>query len=241
MLTMLILMVKSRFMPVGVDNSGQFGEDYMSFLAEKIVRQIDINKQNAKKSEEFFVEMERIVQVKGVALKVCLPQEEFEKLLKSKDVPKSEATQWIQKCVVGKITKAELDDERVRETNALDIMQNSSIIYHMESVLEMQMACLVMCFVYSRIWAKGHKYGEQPVEGGIFTSGSKETSEMIMIVLLVEHIIAYLFNVYRTWELKRYGTPTTLGIETAPCESRLKLLEIVADFVIILVVLIHFV
>lgn len=95
MLTMLILMVKSRFMPVGVDNSGQFGEDYMSFLAEKIVRQIDINKQNAKKSEEFFVDMERIVQVKGVALKVCLPQDEFEKLLKSKDVPKSEATQWI--------------------------------------------------------------------------------------------------------------------------------------------------
>jgi hypothetical protein len=33
----------------------------MSFLAEKIVRQIDINKQNAKKSEEFYVEMERIV------------------------------------------------------------------------------------------------------------------------------------------------------------------------------------
>jgi hypothetical protein len=43
-LTMLVLMIKSRFMPVGVDNSGQFAEDYMSFLAEKIVRQIDINK-----------------------------------------------------------------------------------------------------------------------------------------------------------------------------------------------------
>jgi len=37
-LTMLVLMIKSRFIPVGVDNSNQFGEDYMSFLAEKIVR-----------------------------------------------------------------------------------------------------------------------------------------------------------------------------------------------------------
>ena len=44
MLTMLVLMIKSRFVPVGVDNSAQFEPDYMSFLAEKIVRQIDINK-----------------------------------------------------------------------------------------------------------------------------------------------------------------------------------------------------
>ena len=62
-----------------------------------------------------------------------------------------------------------------------------------------------------------------------------------MIILLIEHIVAYLFNIYRNWELKKRGTPTTLGIETAPCESRLKLLEIVADFVIIVVVLIHFI
>ena len=66
--------------------------------------------------------MERIVQVKGVALKVCLPADEFEKLLKSKIIPKSEATQWINTCIVGRITKRQLDDERVRETNALDIM-----------------------------------------------------------------------------------------------------------------------
>lgn len=90
------------------------------------------------------------------------------------------------------------------------------------------------------MWAKGHKYGEQPVEGGLFASSPRETSESIMIVLLVEHIVAYMFNIYRNWELKRHGTPNTLGIETAPCESRLKMFEIIADFVIIVVVLIHF-
>ena len=61
-----------------------------------------------------------------------------------------------------------------------------------------------------------------------------------MIILLVEHLIAYLFNIYRNWELKNYGKPTTLGIITAPCESKLKLLEIIVDFVIIVVVMIHF-
>lgn len=74
----------------------------------------------------------------------------------------------------------------------------------------------------------------------VFSGDPKEVSENIMIILLVEHIIAYLFNIYRNWELKNYGKPTTLGIVTAPCESKLKLLEIIVDFVIIVVVLIHF-
>ena len=111
----------------------------------------------------------------------------------------------------------------------------------MESVLEMQVACLLCCYFYSKMWAQGHKYGEHPVKDGLFITGPKETSEIIMIVLLIEHIIAYLFGIYRTYELKRYGKPNTLGIETAPCESRLKMFEIVIDFIIIVVVLVHFV
>ena len=43
---------------------------------------------------------------------------------------------WINRCVVGKIVKNELDDERKSETNALDYMQNTSIVYHTESILE---------------------------------------------------------------------------------------------------------
>ena len=53
------------------------------------------------------------------------------------EVDPSQSIEWIQDCVVGNITKYELDDERANETNTLDIMQNSSIIYHMESVIEM--------------------------------------------------------------------------------------------------------
>jgi hypothetical protein len=36
MLTMLFLMMKSRFFPVGIDNSYQFAKEYASLMAEKI-------------------------------------------------------------------------------------------------------------------------------------------------------------------------------------------------------------
>jgi len=61
---------------------------------------------------------------------------------------------------VGKIKKAELDDERMKETNSLDMMQNSSIIYHTESVLEMQIASLVMVMILNNIWADNQGYGK---------------------------------------------------------------------------------
>ena len=61
--------------------------------------------------------------MEGVQLKICLPKDEFDKLIKNKmEVEPEESLDWIRKCVVGKITKIDLDDERVDETNSLDIM-----------------------------------------------------------------------------------------------------------------------
>ena len=61
--------------------------------------------------------------------------------------------------MVGNITKEMLDNERTNETNTLDMMQNSSIIYHTESLLEMQILCLVVCFVLNRKWKDNLGYG----------------------------------------------------------------------------------
>ena len=41
------------------------------------------------------------------------------------EVEPNQSIQLIEDCVVGGITKHELDDERAKETNSLDIMQNS--------------------------------------------------------------------------------------------------------------------
>jgi len=52
-------------------------------------------------------------------------------------VKPEDAQNWIKRCVVGNIRKAELDEERLLETNAMDMFCNSSIVYHTESILEM--------------------------------------------------------------------------------------------------------
>ena len=123
-------------------------------MAEKITYQIDVKSKSPKEAEDYYIDYERIIQVEGVALKVCFPAADFKKLVKDgMEVDVDKSIEFVNRCVVGRITKAECDDERVEETNSLDIMQNSSIIYHMESVLEMQMAVLIMCFLYSKTWA----------------------------------------------------------------------------------------
>jgi len=153
-------MIKSRFVPVGIDNSYQFAKEYASLMAEKITYQIDVDKQNPKKAELFYVDRERMIPVEGVMLKICLPKEEFDKLIENDmEVDPEQSINWVRKCVVGRITKNELDDERVIETNSLDIMQNSSIIYHMESVIEMQMLTLIFCYYFTDMWAEKQGYG----------------------------------------------------------------------------------
>jgi hypothetical protein len=56
--------------------------------------------------------------------------------------------------VVGKIDKKELDDERKNETNALDYMQNTSIVYHTESILESQIISLLLCYILTNNWGE---------------------------------------------------------------------------------------
>lgn len=58
-----------------------------------------------------------------------------------------EANSWIKRVIVGNISKSDLDEERLAETNSMDMFQNSSIVYHTESILEMQLISLISVFV----------------------------------------------------------------------------------------------
>ena len=55
-----------------------------------------------------------------------------------------EATKWIRQNVVGYISKKDLDLQRNDEINNSDFMANQNIIYHIESILEMQFICLIL-------------------------------------------------------------------------------------------------
>lgn len=148
--TLVTIMAKSRFSTVGMDNSDQFEKLKMSFMINKVIQSIDLTAY--KNPEEFFVGMERVVMVGGINLKVSLTKELFEDINNKRSVKPEDAQHWIKTCFVGCISKSDLDDERARETNQLDLIQNASILYHTESILEMQMGCLILCWYLDRQW-----------------------------------------------------------------------------------------
>lgn len=67
----------------------------------------------------------------------------------AKLIAEKDAYKMIDEVILGKITKINLDRQRVAETNVLDMMQNSSIIYHPESLTEMQFICLITFLMFT--------------------------------------------------------------------------------------------
>lgn len=70
-----------------------------------------------------------------------------------------DASKWIKRCVVGNIRKSELDEERLLETNSMDMFCNSSIVYHTESILEMQLMMLALVYFLNIAWVDKRNYG----------------------------------------------------------------------------------
>ena len=85
-----------------------------------------------------------------------------------------------------------LDKQRQKEVNTADLMQNTSLIYHSESVLEMQFLCLVTLFFLA-----GNDIG---------------MSGVIMIALIIEHIFAYMSGIFRKWEIEHFGKLDVNGV-----------------------------
>lgn len=111
--TMIILMCKSRFYKVGIDGSGQFEPVYMRILAQKIADSIPINiDENNEFTQRYYLNSERIIQVENVAIKVCLNEQDFRAIEQQEPIKIEDAQAWISRCVVSRITKAELDNER---------------------------------------------------------------------------------------------------------------------------------
>jgi hypothetical protein len=95
------------------------------------------------------------VDVEMIVLKVKLSAADFYHIKQKIDekemlnfVDENDSIAWIQRCLVGGIDKAQLDKQRQGECNSLDIMQNTNIVYHPESLIEMQIMCLGSIFFY---------------------------------------------------------------------------------------------
>lgn len=58
--------------------------------------------------------------------------------------------------------------------------------------------------------------------------------------LFCEHIMAYLFDIFRSYDIKKNGRTNRFGIEHAPKETLLRILEVLIDLFIAIVLILHF-
>ena len=73
-----------------------------------------------------------------------------------------------------------------------------------------------------------------------FGLSQRSFTEVIILVLFLEHIFSYISGIFKTWELKTRGEPNDKGIESAKIGSILYWVEILIDVIIIVLIIIHF-
>lgn len=150
LVSMVFYMLKSRCTRVGDDIGSQFEPQYLAMMANKIASMIDLNVPFPK---EYYVRKERMIKINSfIEVKMVLQEDSFEELTKRKEISKEKAPNWIKRNIVGRITKKDLDTERIRETNVLDMMQNTSILSHPESIVEMQIICCIFFYAVNSSW-----------------------------------------------------------------------------------------
>lgn len=109
----------------------------MALMANKIAASID---KMVPFPREYYVQKERMIKINTfIEIKIILNDASFkmidpqERKVDSKITEKN-AAKWIQDNIVGCITKRDLDDERIRENNVLDMMENTNFLGHTESI-----------------------------------------------------------------------------------------------------------
>lgn len=114
--TLLILMFKSRFDTIGMDQSGQFEPYYLQRMINHIISRIPFEKfRNKNKFVKFWQDNEENIDVIGTKIRIILSKEDCEDLYDKwylNDMPyitKEESNEWITTRLVGSITKYKLD------------------------------------------------------------------------------------------------------------------------------------
>lgn len=154
--------------------------------------------------------------------------------MQKKVVEPKDATGWLEKNVYGHITPDQLNDDRIEELNSMDYMQNSSIFYNPESILEMQIfSCSLILNIHHLLIAQ-KKY--VPANSDLDQS-SKSANDMpnlnYVIIFLVLHIFSYLIHYFRVYDIGKNGIADMNGVYSAKTEAFISNIE---TFIICIVI-----
>mgnify|MGYP006893263072 CR=1 FL=1 len=102
----------------------------------------------------------------------------------------------------------------------MDMMENSSIVYHPESLIEMQMLCATLFTFY---YHSGDIDGEEV-----------ESKNMVLFICVcIHHVFSYFSSMFRSWEISKYGQPDINAVLRAKCETYMSTIEVLFSSVIV--------
>lgn len=81
------------------------------------------------------------------------------------------------------------------------MMQNSSFVYHPESLIEMQVICLVILYYYSN---REHIDEIDGIHSKELVKDN-QSPNFIMAALMIEHIFSYFCAFFRAYDIKKNG------------------------------------
>lgn len=185
----------------------------------------DLIKELMKKPEKFidnkWIDKQRGIEYEGIEVKIKFTEKDFMACKVAMEagqtegfVDEEDAADWVTRNIVGQITKDDLDKQRCSELNAFDMTQNTSIIYHYESIIEMQLLCCAILYFLQ------NKSNDQEHNHNILDSfkTAKYSTNFIMYMLFVEHLISYGCAYYRYRDIAKNGKMDLNGVIRAKNE-----------------------
>lgn len=218
--TLLILLIKSRIFKVGVDQAEQFEPENLARMINNIFDHIDLDlfqkERRRMETKALWVNKRRSVTVDNVKIYLKLTDEGYETVIKNMImgklylIPPIEASMWFKKNVFGKVKRRDLDDARFLEIGSTDMIYNIPMVYHNESISEMQLMCLAASYIMEK------KLGPSDWN-------SIENFGLVLFWLLVaENSYNWVTEMYRHWEIDYRGRPNIHGIKRAKVETVLR-------------------
>ena len=200
-------MIKSRLYKVGQDISDKFGDRYMSYMANRIIRELIVQQKQIGENEMYrehkFVDHEKSLIISEVPLNIKLSKTNYYNIIqkleygeKKNFVDEQDSLKWIEQSIG--VTKVELDRQRQKELNVLDMMQNTGIIYHPESLMEMQAIVTIIMYNVYKLDSQVNSQ-EQQMQKKIDVD---KRVDYIMVALLIEHLIGIVIQLFRKIDIE---------------------------------------
>lgn len=138
-------------------------------------------KRNFEKTKKYYTRGTRFVSLCNVWIKIKLDPDDYDHafkqtVLKEKQiVPPEDAERWLNTNLICNPTKYDLDMQREKECSVMDVMQTTNMLYHMDSVVEVQIIANLIVQMYAKFFLKVNLEG----------------SDYIFYMLLLEHSYSY--------------------------------------------------